>query len=72
LHRWLIERGIDNMVVDSASSEVNRRARRAKTDRLFSGQERENSSMQASKTGTKTTSNCPFRRTSPSATATAL
>ena len=34
LHRWLIEQGIDNVVVDSASIEVNRRARRAKTDRL--------------------------------------
>src|SRR6202030_2727460 len=34
LHRWLIEHGIDNIVVDSASIEVNRRARRAKTDRL--------------------------------------
>ena len=34
LHRWLIERGIDNIVVDSASIEVNRRARRAKNDRL--------------------------------------
>jgi transposase len=34
LHRWLIEQGIDNIVVDSASIEVNRRARRAKTDRL--------------------------------------
>jgi len=34
LHRWLIERGIDNVVVDSASIEVNRRARRVKTDRL--------------------------------------
>lgn len=34
LHRWLIEQGIDNMVVDSASIEVNRRARRVKTDRL--------------------------------------
>ena len=33
-HRWLIEQGIDNIVVDSASIEVNRRARRAKTDRL--------------------------------------
>jgi hypothetical protein len=28
LHRWLIERGIDNIVVASASIEVNRRARR--------------------------------------------
>jgi transposase len=34
LHRWLIEHGIDNIVVDSASIEVKRRARRAKTDRL--------------------------------------
>ncbi len=34
LHRWLVENGIDNIVVDSASIEVNRRARRAKTDRL--------------------------------------
>jgi len=34
LHRWLLEHGIDNIVVDSASIEVNRRARRAKTDRL--------------------------------------
>ena len=34
LHRWLIAQGIDNIVVDSASIEVNRRARRAKTDRL--------------------------------------
>ena len=34
LHRWLLEGGIDNIVVDSASIEVNRRARRAKTDRL--------------------------------------
>ena len=34
LHRWLIEQGIENLVVDAASIEVNRRARRAKTDRL--------------------------------------
>ena len=34
LHRWLIAQGIDNILVDSASIEVNRRARRAKTDRL--------------------------------------
>ena len=32
LHRWLREQGIDNVVVDSSSIEVNRRARRAKTD----------------------------------------
>jgi transposase len=34
LHRWLITQGIANVVVDSASIEVNRRARRAKSDRL--------------------------------------
>lgn len=34
LHRWLKELGVDNIVVDPASIEVNRRARRAKTDRL--------------------------------------
>src|SRR4030095_11278040 len=34
LHRWLTELGIDNIVVDPASIEVNRRARRAKNDRL--------------------------------------
>jgi transposase len=34
LHRALGARGITNSVVDSASIEVNRRARRAKTDRL--------------------------------------
>jgi transposase len=34
LHRWLLEQGIDNIVVDAASIEVNRRSRRAKTDRL--------------------------------------
>jgi transposase len=34
LHRWLCAHGIDNVVVDSASIEVNRRARRAKSDRL--------------------------------------
>jgi transposase len=34
LHRWLLKSGIDNIVVDSASIEVNRRARRTKTDRL--------------------------------------
>ncbi|KVU28424.1 transposase [Burkholderia ubonensis] len=36
LHRWLTEQCIVNLVVDSASIEVNRRARRAKTDRLDS------------------------------------
>ena len=34
LHRWLVEQGVDNIVVDAASIEVNRRSRRAKTDRL--------------------------------------
>ena len=36
LHRWLTAQGILNLVVDSASIEVNRRKRRAKTDRLDS------------------------------------
>ena len=34
IHRALTQRGIANRVVDSASIEVSRRARRAKTDRL--------------------------------------
>lgn len=34
LHRHLTEEGINNAVVDSSSIEVNRRQRRAKTDRL--------------------------------------
>jgi transposase len=34
LHRYLTHQGIDNVVVDSASIEVNRRARRAKSDGL--------------------------------------
>ncbi len=34
LHRWLMQQGVSNIVVDPASIEVNRRARRAKTDRL--------------------------------------
>ena len=34
LHRWLCARGIENRVLDAASLLVNRRARRAKTDRL--------------------------------------
>jgi transposase len=33
-HRWLCARGIENRVLDAASLLVNRRARRAKTDRL--------------------------------------
>src|SRR5215467_95769 len=34
LHRFLVHHGIDNRVVDSASIEVNRRQRRAKSDAL--------------------------------------
>jgi transposase len=34
LHRWLVSQGIDNVIVDSASIEVNRRKRRAKSDHL--------------------------------------
>jgi len=34
LHRYLVEQGIENLVVDSSSIQVNRRARQAKTDRM--------------------------------------
>jgi transposase len=34
IHRYLESQGIENIVVDSASLEVNRRKRRAKTDRI--------------------------------------
>jgi transposase len=34
LHRYLCYKDVENLVVDSASIEVNRRAKRAKTDRL--------------------------------------
>jgi transposase len=34
LHRALVSRGIENVVVDAASIEVNRRDKRAKTDRM--------------------------------------
>ncbi len=37
LHRYLIQLGVKNLVVDSSSIEVNRRARRAKTDRMDVG-----------------------------------
>jgi transposase len=37
IHRALVEMGIENIIVDSASIEVNRRSRRAKTDRLDAG-----------------------------------
>lgn len=34
LHRWLTEQGIVNHMIDPSSIQVNRRARRAKTDRI--------------------------------------
>jgi transposase len=34
IHRYLVGTGVDNLVVDSSSIEVNRRARRAKTDAI--------------------------------------
>jgi transposase len=37
LHRYLHSQGVNNLVVDSASIEVNRRFRRAKTDRMDAG-----------------------------------
>jgi transposase len=37
LHRFLDKSGVENLVVDAASIEVNRRARRAKSDRLDVG-----------------------------------
>lgn len=37
LHRYLSAQGVTNLVVDSASIEVNRRKRRAKTDRMDVG-----------------------------------
>ncbi len=37
IHRYLVSQAIENVVVDSASLEVNRRKRRAKTDRIDVG-----------------------------------
>jgi len=37
LHRCLVASGIENVVVDAASIEINRRAKRTKTDRLDAG-----------------------------------
>ena len=37
LHRWLVAHAVNNQVIDSSSIEVNRRARRAKRDRLDLG-----------------------------------
>ena len=37
LHRYLVAAGIENVVVDAASIEINRRAKRTKTDRLDAG-----------------------------------
>jgi transposase len=38
LHRWLLAHAVENVVVEASSIEVNRRARRAKTDRLDTSQ----------------------------------
>ena len=37
LHRYLVSVGVENLVVDSSSIEVNRRKRRTKTDRIDAG-----------------------------------
>ncbi len=37
LHRYLVSEGVENRVVDSSGIEVNRRKRRAKTDRMDVG-----------------------------------
>jgi transposase len=37
LHRYLVHMAVKNLVVDSSSIEVNRRARRAKTDKMDLG-----------------------------------
>jgi len=37
LHRYLVDQGVENLVVDASSIEIPRRARRAKTDRLDVG-----------------------------------
>lgn len=37
IHRYLLSAGVQNIVVDSSSIEVNRRQRRAKTDRIDAG-----------------------------------
>jgi len=37
VHRYLVQLGVRNLVVDSSSIEVNRRARRSKTDRMDLG-----------------------------------
>jgi transposase len=37
IHRYLLSKGIDNLMVDSSSIEVSRRKRRAKSDRLDAG-----------------------------------
>lgn len=34
IHRWLMSEGIENIVIDSSSIKVDRKSRRAKTDRL--------------------------------------
>jgi transposase len=37
VHRYLVQLGVRNLVVDSSSIKVNRRARRAKTDKMDLG-----------------------------------
>jgi transposase len=37
IHRYLVSEGVENVIVDSSSIEVNRRKRRVKTDRLDLG-----------------------------------
>jgi len=37
LHRYLVSEGVENIIVDSASLEVNRRKRKVKTDRVDAG-----------------------------------
>lgn len=34
IHRWLISQGVENLIIDPASVQVDRRKKRAKTDRL--------------------------------------
>jgi len=34
LHRWLATQGIDNLILESSSIEVNRKAKRVKTDKV--------------------------------------
>jgi hypothetical protein len=51
LHRFLVGQGVENLVVDSSSIEVNRRQRRAKTDRLDAHQRRMRLQTELDKSG---------------------